>query len=419
MEDDFEQINSAAVKLAREAREISGRDVFIGGSIGPLGEPATTRVRHALFAEQASVLEGRGADLFMVETFYDLEELVDAIEASPQRLEPADRRADDVRRGGGDARRRARARGGRAAARARRRRDRRESRQRAPDRTRGARADGERPAARGAPEHRPREPVGRTRHLPARRSRVLRGVRRPCAKPRREGDRRLLRDDADRDRGDPRCGRAAPRATRAARVLASGSSSRRSAEEQRETGFARALREGEFVFSVQLDPPLGGSALGLLEVAHELRDGGIDFVDVNDNATARAGMSSLFVSARIERETGLETVPHLTTRDWTVLGLESILLGAHAEGVRNILAITGDPPEVGDYPGARGRLRGRRDRADQARDHGSTAARTSTAARSTRRRRSTSASPSIRRQTTSKRRRRASAPRSRPGRATR
>ncbi len=60
------------------------------------------------------------------------------------------------------------------------------------------------------------------------------------------------------------------------------------------------------------------------------------------------------VSAKVERETGLETVPHLTTRDWTVLGLESILLGAHAEGVRNVLAITGDPPEVGDYPGSRG-----------------------------------------------------------------
>src|SRR3954467_6208422 len=80
LEDDFERINSAAVKLAREAREISGRDVFIAGSIGPLGEPASSRVRHELFAEQATILEGRGADLFMVETFYDLEELVDAVE---------------------------------------------------------------------------------------------------------------------------------------------------------------------------------------------------------------------------------------------------------------------------------------------------------------------------------------------------
>src|SRR5207342_1685324 len=90
-------------------------------------------------------------------------------------------------------------------------------------------------------------------------------------------------------------------------------------------------------------------------VAGALEESGrVRFVDINDNATARAGMSSLMVSGAIERATGLETIPHLTTRDWTVLGLESILLGTHAEGVRNILAITGDPPEVGDYPGSRG-----------------------------------------------------------------
>src|SRR4051812_2614210 len=81
LEDDFDRINSAAVKLARDAREITGRDVFIGGAIGPIGEQATSRVRRELFAEQASVLEGRGSDVFMIETFYDLEELVDAIEA--------------------------------------------------------------------------------------------------------------------------------------------------------------------------------------------------------------------------------------------------------------------------------------------------------------------------------------------------
>src|SRR4051794_19122181 len=81
LEDELEAINSAGVKLAREAREVTGRDVFIAGSIGPLGEPAASRVRRDLFAEVAAVLDGRGADLFMVETFYDLEELVDAIEA--------------------------------------------------------------------------------------------------------------------------------------------------------------------------------------------------------------------------------------------------------------------------------------------------------------------------------------------------
>src|SRR5688572_14027337 len=75
LERDAERINSTAVRLAREAREISGRDVFIAGSIGPLGELGRTAdaERRESFAEQATILEGRGADLFMIETFYDLD----------------------------------------------------------------------------------------------------------------------------------------------------------------------------------------------------------------------------------------------------------------------------------------------------------------------------------------------------------
>src|SRR3712207_5249258 len=81
LDEEVERINSAAVKLAREAREIAARDVFIAGSIGPLGEPLASRLRREVYAEQASVLEGRGADLFMIETFYDLDELADAVDA--------------------------------------------------------------------------------------------------------------------------------------------------------------------------------------------------------------------------------------------------------------------------------------------------------------------------------------------------
>src|SRR5438270_12296215 len=81
LENDLERINSTGVKLARDAREVTGRDVFIAGAIGPLGETVTSRLRREIFAEQAAVLEGRGADLFMVETFYDLDEAVDAVEA--------------------------------------------------------------------------------------------------------------------------------------------------------------------------------------------------------------------------------------------------------------------------------------------------------------------------------------------------
>src|SRR5437762_1386565 len=82
LEDEFGEINSTAVRLAREAREITGGDIFIAGSIGPLGDvELRPETRGDLFAEQASILEGRGADLFMLETFYDLDELQTAVEA--------------------------------------------------------------------------------------------------------------------------------------------------------------------------------------------------------------------------------------------------------------------------------------------------------------------------------------------------
>jgi 5,10-methylenetetrahydrofolate reductase len=65
-------------------------------------------------------------------------------------------------------------------------------------------------------------------------------------------------------------------------------------------------------------------------------------------------MNGLIASATIERVVGLETIPHLTPRDSSIAGLESMLLGAHADGIRNVLSVTGDPPEAGDYPGASG-----------------------------------------------------------------
>jgi homocysteine S-methyltransferase len=69
---------------------------------------------------------------------------------------------------------------------------------------------------------------------------------------------------------------------------------------------------------------------------------------------ARARLSALIAAAAIERLVGLETIPHVTPRDSSIMGLQSQLLGAHAEGIRNVLVVTGDPPHVGDYPGSRG-----------------------------------------------------------------
>src|SRR5712691_5814270 len=81
LEDELARINEGGVKLARQAREVAGHDVFVAGSIGPLGELVHVSRRQETFAEQAALLDGRGVDLFMVETFFDLEELVAAVEA--------------------------------------------------------------------------------------------------------------------------------------------------------------------------------------------------------------------------------------------------------------------------------------------------------------------------------------------------
>jgi homocysteine S-methyltransferase len=127
------------------------------------------------------------------------------------------------------------------------------------------------------------------------------------------------------------------------------------AGEPAQTQLARAFADEEWVVCVELDPPKGGTNDALLAVARRLQESGkVGFVDVNDNPMARARMNALMASIAIERACGIETIPHVTPRDTSVMGLEGVLLGAHAEGVRNILAVTGDPPHVGDYPGSRG-----------------------------------------------------------------
>src|SRR6266536_2404412 len=355
LEDDLEKINSAGVKLAREAREVTGRDVFIAGSIGPLGEPAASRLRRDLFAEQAAVLDGRGADLFMIETFYDLDEVVDAVEAvrsasalpivalltfdeSAETLagvtasEAADRLADlDVAAVGANHG------AGLLAALAALERMGKNGKPLAalPNVGLASLAGGRVIYPHATPEYFA-EFAARARDLGAM---VIGGC---CGTT--PAEIAAIRSAVEEER-KPR----APLVFESPElVVALG-------EEQRETGLSRAFAAGEWVVSIQLDPPLGGNSSGLVEVSTALKDSGhVGWVDINDNATARAGMSSLMVSATIERLAEIETIPHLTTRDWSVMGLESMLLGAHAEGVRNVLAITGDPPEVGDYPGARG-----------------------------------------------------------------
>jgi len=357
LEDQLHEINSTAVKLAREAREIAGRDIFIAGSIGPLGEPGGVPAgeRKQIFAEQAAALEGRGVDLFAVETFFELEELEAAIEAvrsvsslpilamltfdaggetlsgltareAAKRLRELEVAAAGANHGAGiqaalaalgDM-------GGNGLPLA------------AMPNIGLASIAGNRIIYPHATPDYFAEFAAHARNLGAR---VIGGC---CGTTPTEI---AAIASAIKEQREP----SAPLVFAEREVVVAVP------EHRDETELARAFREQEWVLSVQVDPPLGGSYAGMLEVSRTLKESGkAGFIDINDNATARAAASALMLAVEIERAVEIETIPHLTTRDATIMGLESQLLGAHACGIRNVLAVTGDPPEVGDYPGSRG-----------------------------------------------------------------
>ncbi len=120
----------------------------------------------------------------------------------------------------------------------------------------------------------------------------------------------------------------------------------------RKSRMAAALARGTFVTSVELVPPRGFNADGLIEQAKELRANGVDLVNIPDGPRASARMSALSASVIVQQQSGIEPILHYACRDRNLLGMQSDLLGAHSMGIRNLLLITGDPPSVGDYPDA-------------------------------------------------------------------
>jgi homocysteine S-methyltransferase len=117
---------------------------------------------------------------------------------------------------------------------------------------------------------------------------------------------------------------------------------------------AHALARGQFVIMVELLPPKGFEASRTIERARTLRIRGVDVVTIPDGPLASARMSALSTAVLIEQQAGIETVLHYACRDRNLLGMQSDLLGAHAMGIRNLLVVTGDPPKLGDYPQATG-----------------------------------------------------------------
>ena len=116
------------------------------------------------------------------------------------------------------------------------------------------------------------------------------------------------------------------------------------------TRLAQLVEEKAFVVSVEIDPPRSVRIERTIEAGRLLQEAGVDIVNISDSAMARVRMGALAVAFGIQHDLDLECLVHFTTRDRNLMALESELLGAHALDVRNILALTGDPPRVGDYP---------------------------------------------------------------------
>jgi len=114
------------------------------------------------------------------------------------------------------------------------------------------------------------------------------------------------------------------------------------------------LAAGRFVVSVELDPPRGLNPRKALEGAAALKQVGVDCINIGDSPMARVRMSAIALAVLIQQQVGLETIIHFTTRDRNLMAIQSDLLGAHALGIRNVIALTGDPPTIGEYQRASG-----------------------------------------------------------------
>ena len=111
--------------------------------------------------------------------------------------------------------------------------------------------------------------------------------------------------------------------------------------------FAERLRAGERMFLVELDPPKHLDAGPALAAAEALAAGGADAITVAENPLASPRLSSIALAAMIRARTGSEVIVHMTGRDRNLIGMQSSIMGLAAQGLLNVLAVTGDPPPAG------------------------------------------------------------------------
>ncbi len=359
------EVNLRGVKLARDVRETMGRDVFVLGSIGPLGKylaplgSITLEEARAAFSEQAlGLLEG-GVDAFVIETFSDLVELGQAVAAvraiTDLPIVASTAFTQDLVTFLGSTPLEV----------ARTLRD-------LPIQGLGANCsvgsstlfdvlEQMLPEAAGLPVI-----IQPNAGLPSRIGERLIYISSPAymaefaARMIGAGARlvggccgttadhiRAMREAVDRHvpgqaarAAQPRRSRVEPREAPA--LLATAAP----------TVLQRKLDSRDFLVTVELDPPRGHNIEKLVQGAKLLKERGVEIVDINDGSLGRVRMSVLPTAILVREATGLDINMHFTCRDRNLMGIQADVLGAHALNIRNILAMTGDPPRSGDYVNA-------------------------------------------------------------------
>ena len=122
----------------------------------------------------------------------------------------------------------------------------------------------------------------------------------------------------------------------------------------RRSGLGKQLAAGEWITSVELVPPQGTDLTGIITKAAALKKAGVTAVNIPDGPRASSRLSSLITALEIQRRAGIETILHYCCRDRNLIGMQSDLLGAQAVGLSNLLIVTGDPPKTGGYPDVQG-----------------------------------------------------------------
>lgn|SRR5574341_368435 len=361
LENKIRDINFKGARIAREAREIMGRPVFVAGSIGPLGKPLepigkiTKKEAYSAFQEQAEGLLEGGVDLFIIETMVNLEEMKEAIAAVKDICQlPIIAQMTFTEE--------------------------------------GKTVLGNSPAEIvGELEKMKVDVIGANcsvgpigiydaLQIMAQKTQMNLSAQPNAGLPRLIDGRFIYLSSPEYFAEYALkfaqlgvsiiggcCGTTPAHISAMAKALESPTKNKFSVSviepvlvKEKETDkiiiapieiseFAQKLKQKKFVVSVELDPPKGTNPQKLLEGAAAIKKAGVDACNIGDSPMARVRMSCLALAFLIKEKVGLETVLHFTSRDRNLMGIQSDLVGAHALGVRNILCITGDPPSLGDY----------------------------------------------------------------------